>query len=59
MYNQWTSQRHQRMTQTQSALESMNIPKSLIQSLDVMILGGESLEKRWKTDEHRRESMIY
>ncbi|CAK9047612.1 Cyclic nucleotide-gated cation channel alpha-3 (Cone photoreceptor cGMP-gated channel subunit alpha) (Cyclic nucleotide-gated channel alpha-3) (CNG channel alpha-3) (CNG-3) (CNG3) [Durusdinium trenchii] len=31
MYNQWTSQRHQRMTQTKSALESMNIPRTLIQ----------------------------
>ncbi|CAJ1381972.1 unnamed protein product [Effrenium voratum] len=31
MYNQWTLQRHQRMTQTKSALESMNIPKTLIQ----------------------------
>lgn len=31
MYNQWTLQRHQRMTQTRSALESMNIPKTLIQ----------------------------
>ncbi|CAE7171187.1 Hcn1 [Symbiodinium pilosum] len=31
MYNQWTLQRHQRMTQTRSALESMNIPKQLIQ----------------------------
>ena len=33
MYNQWTSQRHQRMTQTKSALESMNIPRTLIQHL--------------------------
>ena len=33
MYNQWTLQRHQRMTQTRSALESMNIPKTLIQWL--------------------------
>ena len=32
MYNQWTLQRHQRMTQTRSALESMNIPKQLIQT---------------------------
>mmetsp|Transcript_35091 Transcript_35091/g.80832 ORF Transcript_35091/g.80832 Transcript_35091/m.80832 type:complete len:844 (-) Transcript_35091:40-2571(-) len=31
MYNQWTLQRHQRMTQTRSALESMNIPRQLIQ----------------------------
>eukprot|EP00930_Biecheleria_cincta_P035673 TRINITY_DN24515_c0_g1_i1.p1 TRINITY_DN24515_c0_g1~~TRINITY_DN24515_c0_g1_i1.p1 ORF type:complete len:779 (+),score=92.39 TRINITY_DN24515_c0_g1_i1:30-2366(+) len=34
MYNQWTMQRYQRRTQTRSAMQNMNVPRSVIERVE-------------------------